>query len=91
MTYPRISRHTGFTPREATLALVDWVARTHSVTLEDVMSRSRERAIAVARQEVFWRLYMGGKSSIQIGRMFGRDHTTVLHGIRRAEVRHGAA
>lgn len=61
------------------------VAEKHNVSVRDMQSASRFRHIVTARNEAFYRLRNETTLSLpQIGRRFGdRDHTTVLHGIRR--------
>lgn len=58
------------------------VARS-SVTVEDVLSGARGRPIADARQIVAWVAAAQGLSSVAIGRVLGRDHSTILHSILR--------
>lgn len=79
-------------PPPPTLAeIVAEVAALHGVTVEELMSPSRETRLVLARWEAMWRMsqvYWGHKSlprysSQQIGRFFGRDHSTVLHGVRK--------
>ena len=48
----------------------------------------RRQPLVEARHELFRRLYATGRLSLsQIGRMFDKHHSTVLHGIRQAEER----
>lgn len=65
------------------------VAAKHKVRFSDMLSIRRTRAAVAARQEAFWRCREETSMSLpQIGRMFGgRDHTTVMHGIRKYEMR----
>ena len=63
----------------------------HGVTMAEILGRSHEHRISHARQEVMWLASMAGKSTGEIGRFFGRDHTTVMHGIRAHQRRMGAA
>ena len=72
------------------------VGARQGLSPEDILSRSRDRSIAHARQEVIWRLYSarhpdGARrfSMPQIGRYLGQDHTTILHAIRAHEKRMG--
>lgn len=60
------------------------VAEKHGVSPRDLVSSSRFRNIAAARFEAFYRVYLETNMGLpEIGRKFGgRDHTTVLHGIR---------
>ncbi len=65
------------------------VAAAHGVDLLDLMSKRRGRALVAARHEAMYRMrYETTMSLPQIGRrMGGRDHSTVLHGIRSHECR----
>ncbi len=67
------------------LALLDDVCRIRAVTRDDVCGDSRTKAVACARHEVWWRLRHHDErffSFEEIGRLFRRDHATVLHGVR---------
>lgn len=69
--------------------IVAAVADKHDVTVADLKGPSRVKHIVAARFEAMARMYdLGIWSMPQIGRFFGRDHTTVLNGIRR---HHGAS
>ena len=61
------------------------VSEKHGVSIEDIQGKSRLMKYVAARQEVCYRLSTELKFSLkQIGRLLGdRDHTTVLHSIRR--------
>ena len=65
------------------------VGKKHGVSLNELVSHRRSRPIVVARHEAFWRCRNETSLSYpQIGRLFGgRDHTTVLWGIRQHEKR----
>lgn len=71
--------------------LVTWrtiardVAAKHGLPLSDLMSIRRNRTAVAARHEAFWRCRMETTLSLpQIGHRFGgRDHSTVLHGLRK--------
>lgn len=72
------------------LAIAQAVAAKHDVTLRDLTGPSRYKTHCRARFEFWARLYTlrtsGGHpaySLTRIGRLCGRDHTTVLAGIRR--------
>lgn len=68
----------------------DEVCMRRGVSLSEIMSRNRVHRIAHARQEVMWLAREAGKSTVEIGRFFGFDHTTVLHGCRAHERRMSA-
>lgn len=69
-------------PRMTDIALE--VAGQYRLTLDDLKGPRRRRREAWPRQELMWRLsHEGGRSLPQIGAYLNRDHTTVLHGVRR--------
>jgi hypothetical protein len=71
------------------------IAERHGVTLADLKGPGRYRAIAWPRHEVMWTLYQernadGDRrwSLARIARFLGgRDHSTILHGVRAHEAR----
>ncbi len=60
------------------------VAEKHGITPEHIMGRSHRPYIVLARHEVMYRARRETQLSLpDIGRRLGgRDHTTVIHGIR---------
>lgn len=69
------------------MIVVDVCAET-GVSMEEIFGSDRTRYVAHARQECFLRIRDATELSLPyIGRLFKRDHTTVLHGIRAAENR----
>lgn len=70
------------TPTMATI--VGEVCAKHRVTKIDVMSRRRVARVTRARHEIMYRCRHETTHSLpSIGRYLKRDHTSVLHGIRR--------
>lgn len=69
--------------------ILEEVAEKHGVTVRDIKSDRRRRALVVARQEAMWRAYNETSHSLPtVGKLMGgKDHATVLHGIRRHEER----
>jgi chromosomal replication initiator protein len=63
------------------------VAEYYGLKKEDLLSERRNRAIARPRQSAMWLCkQLTTRSLPDIGRRFGgRDHTTVLHAVRRIE------
>jgi len=62
--------------------------RHTGVTVNDMKSPRRDRAIIPARFEAIWRIKHKTMLSLpQIGRIFNRDHTTIIHAIRKHEER----
>jgi hypothetical protein len=71
--------------------IIHETAKKHSVTFNEIVSPQRSHLIVLARHECCYRMAMETTMSLpQIGRRLGgRDHTTVLHGIRRHAAREG--
>lgn len=66
---------------------VEEVSTETGVPVAAILSKNRTRKFCVPRQEVFLRAHEYGLSLSHIGRVFDRDHTTILHGIRAARKR----
>jgi len=66
------------------LELLDEICRHRAVTRDEVCGRTRTKAVACARHELWWRLRNDPKvrfSFEEIGRLFRRHHATVIHGV----------
>lgn len=73
------------------LELVEEVRRRRGVALHELCGRARSQNVAAARHELWWRIRHHPErcySLPEIGRLFGRDHTTVLHGLSAYQRRH---
>ena len=72
------------TRRIAVENIIDAVVRFYGVKLGDLHSRKRSRSIAFPRQVCMFLARMHTRYSLEeIGGYFGgRDHTTILHGVR---------
>lgn len=82
------------TRREQIDAILEEVAERHRVPVAVMKGTRRYKKYVHARQEAMYRISMEVEnlSLPQIGRnLGGRDHTTVLHGIRAHKARIGAA
>lgn len=75
--------------RAAFRRIVSEVCEKYQLTPELLLGHRRARAIAWPRQEIMYRASKETAASLPlIGRMLGgRDHTTVIYGIRRHEER----
>ncbi len=73
-------------PTDEVGRIIDMVAGRYGVERSDVLSPDRRQQPTLARQ-VSMRLIreMTGKSYPEIGRIFGRDHTTVMHALEITE------
>jgi chromosomal replication initiator protein len=71
------------------LTILELVAKAHGLSVSDLKAQRRTRVVTQPRQEVMWiaaRITL--KSTTVIGKAIGgRDHTTVLHGIKMVEQR----
>jgi chromosomal replication initiator protein len=69
------------------LAIVHAVAREWKVPVDELTGSSRTRLLVQARQvAMFLCRHLAGLAFAEIGRLFGgRDHSTVMHNIQRAE------
>ena len=67
------------------------VCAKHNVKYISIIGKRRSRSIAWPRQEIYWRAYNEtGASLPEIGSALGgRDHTTILHGVRAYARRNG--
>jgi hypothetical protein len=70
-------------PRDEIQALIENIARAHDCTAADVFGRSRLRGIVRARHEAMYEVARRYPwlSYPQLGRLFRRDHTSVMHAV----------
>lgn len=76
------------------LDLVDQICARRGVTRLELCGNRRTRSVAAARQELWWLIRRNPERSYsyqEIARWFGRDHTTVLHGVGAHERRFAAS
>lgn len=66
-------------------SIIEAVAEKHSLTVAEMMSKSRKRHVAWARFEAWAEIYktIPGVSYPKIGAKFDTDHSTVRQGIHR--------
>lgn len=65
--------------------LVNLCAQLFEIPREDVLSRKRKQRVSHARMALYAGLRKRGWSYPRIGMFCGRDHATVIHGVRTAE------
>lgn len=58
--------------------IINKICDNYLVTKEEVISKSRHRRFSKARHHIFYEMRKRGMSFNQIGRIFGRDHTTIV-------------
>lgn len=68
-----------------------FVCRRHKVAPGEVVSDKRDKPLVKARQELYYLLRKQGWTYPQIGRRLNRDHSSILHGVRKYIVENGVA
>ena len=89
MSNPQTTLHS--LAARALLDIVDDLTSRRGVTRDELLGRSRTRAVAAARQELWWLIrHHPGRcySYAEIAAIFGRDPSTVIHGIAAHQRRH---
>lgn len=65
--------------------IVHECAAESGVPAQDIMGRSQKAKVAHARHVAMFLIHRKGHSLSEIGRFFGRDHTTVMAAVRKVE------
>ena len=73
--------------KRAMVRIASDVAADNGMTLAEMRSDSRAFAVAHPRQYAMMLMWEAGYSASEIGRFFGRDHSTVASGINAARKR----
>ncbi len=68
--------------RPRLLALVETIVEARMLSVADVCSRYRGRAVVQGRHECWWHLRELGFSAAEVGRLWGVEHSTVLDGVK---------
>lgn len=68
-------------------SIIDAVAAQTGIPARQIMSRDRDAPTARARQIVMYEARKAGLSYPQIAKVMGRDHTSIIHGVRTEEKR----
>lgn len=70
--------------RRRLLPVIAHIADKHDVAADIILSPSRRRSAVLARQEAITYVHdVTGIGPASLGRLFHRDHSTVLHSIRK--------
>lgn len=89
----RLAFDSGFSlegSRSCSKQIIHEVAQEEGLTVDDLKGVGRSKPLALARQRAMWLIAQRTSLSLpQIGRLFGRDHTTALHSIRVMNRIHG--
>lgn len=60
------------------------IADKHQIPITKLLGKRRDKISASARQEAYAEIYaLGGYSTTAIGKIFNRDHSTIVYGIKR--------
>jgi len=66
--------------------LLGLLARFFKVSVDEILSEQRPMRLVLARRATCYAMYMAKRWSMpQIGKVLGKDHTTILHHIKNAE------
>lgn len=65
--------------------MVGLMAEASGYSQEQILSRSRSFPLCYMRFFIFWQLSKEGWTSSRIGKQFGMNHATVLHGIAKVD------
>ena len=89
LTSPALAACHAVPDRRASIKeIIAAVAAEYGVPASAIVGNSRLSVVTVPRQEAMRRAKEAGLTLAQIGRLMGgRDHTTVMHGIKRARER----
>jgi chromosomal replication initiation ATPase DnaA len=73
-----------YTPRQRRMMLVAKVAEQHGCTVADIMGKQRRH------KEARWEAWLAvqqefGDGFAPLGRLFKRDHTSIMHGLRQVQ------
>jgi chromosomal replication initiation ATPase DnaA len=68
------------------------ICKAHHVRTIDILSGSRVRSAVAARRQAYFEFRRDYSLSYEeVGALFGRDHTTVMSGIRKYEALRGSS
>jgi len=89
MTLEEVTDQTGL-HRVKMRVIANKVCSTLGISLRAIRSPSRDKSIMIVRQYLSWKIAKHTEASLpEIGKFMHRDHTTVIHNIRRINARMG--
>jgi chromosomal replication initiation ATPase DnaA len=74
----------GMTPRQLNMELIAAIAQEYDYTIEDVLGKSKLKALVAVRRKCMVMLRDKGYSTTEIGRIMKRDHSTVVHALQKS-------
>lgn len=72
----------GMTPRKANLLQIEAIAKVYGYTVEDILGKSKLKALVAVRRQCVNMLREKGYSTTEIGRIMNRDHSTICHALK---------
>jgi chromosomal replication initiation ATPase DnaA len=69
------------TPRERNLAEIDAIAQLYDYTVDDILGYNKVKALVAVRRKCVAMLRDKGYSTLQIGKIMNRDHSTICHAL----------
>ena len=63
--------------------ILEEVARRQKVAIREIMSYAKTVRIVDARHEAMYLMHLAGRSTVQIGKFMGRDHSSVVSALRK--------
>jgi len=74
------------TPRQKNLNDIAEIAEEHGYTIHDILGPSRLMHLVSVRRKCMVMLREKGYSTTEIGRIMNRDHTTVVHSLKKVKL-----
>lgn len=75
------------TPAARYRQVIASICEAYGVPMEEVMGEARSVVLVHARHACYAALRALGLSNPHVGRIMGRDHTTIIHGVRQHKIR----
>jgi len=65
--------------------VIEPILQRHELTWLEISSAKRSNRLVACRHECMWEMRRAGMSYPTIGTLLNRDHTTVIHGVKKYE------
>lgn len=72
-------------PAPSCREILQRIAIASGFEVADLLGKARTPSVVKARHAAMWAAFQAGLSFSEIGREFGRDHTTVISAVRKVE------
>ena len=70
------------TPREKNIADIGEIAYKYGFTVDDIIGKRKYKMLMKARRECVAMLRAKGLTTLQIGKIMARDHSTIVHSLQ---------